>query len=190
MHNAFLEQIRRFYETHRQELFTYALALTGRRESAEDVVHTAFHNVLRRGSAPRELRPYVFRCIRNAAVDELRRAERQGHQDSLFAKRNGKTEPAYAGAHGAAHGAAPGTAQSSENDVAHDAEFLSVIEESLAALNADERESIVLKLYDGLTFNEIAAVRRVSINTASSWYRRGIEKLRTLLHERMNDEGH
>ena len=162
MHSQFIEQVRCFYESHRQELFTYALALIKQRERAEDIVHTAFHNVLRRGRAPRELRPYIFRCIRNAAMDELRRPQPPVSPEPFLADTNGRGDPALQAA----------------------------IEESLTGLSPDQRECIVLKLYDGLTFREIAAIRRVSTNTAASWYRRGIDKMRSLLRERMNDEGH
>ena len=36
----------------------------------------------------------------------------------------------------------------------------------------------MLKIHQGMTFREIAALRGVSINTAASWYRRGLEKMR------------
>jgi RNA polymerase sigma-70 factor (ECF subfamily) len=160
MPHTFPELIRRFYETHRQELYTYALLLTRSPDAAEDAIHTAFCNLLRRGRAPKELRPYIFRCIRNAAVDELRRAQRPEPPVAIFAP----VDPAH-GLNGRAH-----------------------LEEALGDLAEDERESIVLKLYNGLTFKEIATTRKVSINTAASWYRRGIEKLRLSMQEDKSHE--
>ena len=50
----------------------------------------------------------------------------------------------------------------------------------LAALSPDERETIILKIYDDFSFQEIADLRAVPLATASSWYRRGLAKLRTL----------
>ncbi len=73
MRDEYIDQIRRFYETSRQEVYTYALSITRSVEVAEDVIHTVFCKMLDRGRPPRELRPYVFRSIRNAAIDELRR---------------------------------------------------------------------------------------------------------------------
>ncbi|MCK7476508.1 MAG: ECF-type sigma factor [Candidatus Moduliflexus flocculans] len=45
-------------------------------------------------------------------------------------------------------------------------------------LPAEQREAVYLKVFDGLTFREIASVCGVSANTAASRYRYGIEKLR------------
>ncbi len=53
----------------------------------------------------------------------------------------------------------------------------------LEQLGADQREAVVLKIYGRLTLREIAEMRAVSINTAASWYRRGLERLRTLMEE-------
>ncbi len=38
-----------------------------------------------------------------------------------------------------------------------------------------------LKLWDGLTFEEIAEAQKIPLNTAASRYRYGLDKLRTLL---------
>ncbi|HWA24297.1 MAG TPA: sigma factor [Lacunisphaera sp.] len=46
--------LRAFYVENRQQLYTYALALTRQREAAEDAIQQAFARLLRRG---RRLRP-------------------------------------------------------------------------------------------------------------------------------------
>ena len=50
-------------------------------------------------------------------------------------------------------------------------------------LGDSEREAIVMKIYNGMTFDELGQVHGVSLNTAASWYRRGLEKLRKLMKE-------
>jgi RNA polymerase sigma-70 factor (ECF subfamily) len=46
----------------------------------------------------------------------------------------------------------------------------------------DEQRAVVeLKLFDGLTFEEIAEVQGVPLNTAASRWRYGIERLRAIL---------
>jgi RNA polymerase sigma-70 factor (ECF subfamily) len=151
MTNEFVEHIRAFYATYRQELYSYALSLTRSAEGAEDAVHNAFSRVLRNGRRPRDLRAYLFRCVRNAALDERRSAVRRARDASLF-------EPLE-------------TAGDSDDGRLE-------VEEMLHALSDDERECIVLKLFSGLTFREIAKTRGVSLNTAASWYRRGIMRLK------------
>ena len=67
------EALRAFYVGTRQQLYTYAVSITGNRESAEDAIHGVFEQLLRQGYMPGDLRPYIFRCVRNAALDDLRR---------------------------------------------------------------------------------------------------------------------
>lgn len=154
MTTPFVDQIQQLYEAQHQQLYTYALSLTHNRELAEDAIHNAFTSILRRGKAPRELRPYIFRCVRNAALDALK-ASSNGHiESSLFADKT-TLDPAVT----------------------------ILAEEALANLAGHERETVVMKIYGGLTLKEIAKTHRVSINTAASRYRRGLERLRTFLEE-------
>lgn len=160
-HDA-IELLRAFYAQEHQQLYTYAVSITSNRESAEDAVHQAFQHLLRRRSLPADLRPYVFRCVRNAAIDAMRRT--RVRRDTIFTE-SADNEPQ-----------APNSALG---------EDLAVL---LEALGSDERESIVLKIYNDLTFREIAVLRGVPVATAASWYRRGLEKMKTLMtatpHER------
>jgi RNA polymerase sigma factor (sigma-70 family) len=76
------DALRRLYESNARELYAYALSLTGHVHTAEDAVHGAMARVLARWLPPRELRPYLFRCVRNAALDAARRngvAARNAH---------------------------------------------------------------------------------------------------------------
>lgn len=149
-----IEAVRIFYEGNRRELYTYALNITRCGAAAEDALHATFYSLLRRGSLPRDLRPYVYRALRNTAISVLRRNGRALAEDASI----------YA----------PATDGDAFDRLARREEAESL----LRSLPDDERECIVLKLLNGLTFNEIAALRRVSINTAASWYRRGLARLR------------
>jgi len=160
MSPAVTEILRAFYVENRQQLYTYAVSITRQREAAEDAIHQAFQQLLRRGELVADLRPYVFRCVRNAALDGLRRAKVRG--DSIFAR-----EPALE----QAAPAAPAPLLAGELD------------EKLDLLSADERETIILKVYDEFTLQEIADIRDVPLPTVASWYRRGLEKLKTLLQD-------
>jgi len=150
------EAFRAFYVGSRQQLYTYAVSITGNRESAEDAIHGVFEQLLRRGDLPAELRPYVFRCVRNAALDALRRTKVR--RDSIFevAATLDHREP-------------PPAFQSDE------------IERWLQMLSPDERETIVLKIYSDLTFQQIADLRQMPLPTVASWYRRGLDKLKTIV---------
>jgi RNA polymerase sigma factor (sigma-70 family) len=65
-------------ERHRRALTRYARSLLHRSEhDAEDVVQDVLiraHAALRDGRGPDELRPWLYRLVRNRAIDEVRRA--------------------------------------------------------------------------------------------------------------------
>lgn len=52
------------------------------------------------------------------------------------------------------------------------------LEQALRLLPPEQREVIHLKVYEGLTFQEIAALIDESINTVASRYRYAMDKLR------------
>ena len=108
---------------------------------------------------PRRLKVYVFRSVRNAAVDELRRGQMTEMLNESFIF-DRQAEP---------------------DEAAIRSEFQGHVAEALLSLSQDERESVVQHLYCDLTFREIAQLRGVSINTVSSWYYRGLNRLRGLL---------
>lgn len=152
-------RLRTFYLRHRQELFSYALSITRNRATAEEAVHTAFARLLEKPRTPLRLKAYVFRSVRNAAIDQWRE-ERAGNDAylELAGRPDGISDPV----------------------VPDESEMLY---QAMDTLSEDERECIVLKIHQGMTFREIATVRSVSINTAASWYRRGLERMRTALEK-------
>ena len=155
-----IEALRAFYVENRQQLYTYAVSLTQSREAAEDAIQGVFEKLLRGTTLPLDLRPYVFRSVRNGALDAWRR--NKVRLDSLFESS------------AVLDATRPATPAASRPD---DLDAL------LQQLSADEREAIVLKTYSGLTFQQIAQMRDVPLPTVASWYRRGLEQLRSLLKE-------
>jgi RNA polymerase sigma-70 factor (ECF subfamily) len=55
------------------------------------------------------------------------------------------------------------------------------IEAALRDLPVDQREVIVLKVYEGMTFKEIAELTDVPSDTVASRYRYALSKLRSVL---------
>ncbi len=154
MNTTFFHQVRACYRENRQGLFTYALTLTGDRAAAEDAVHSAVCGLLGRGRMPDEVRPYLFRAVHNAAVDNWR-------------KERPRVDPIFQGS----------------TVAAQEPEQRLRLEQCLNRLGDDERETIVLKIYQGMTFSEIGEVRGQPANTAASHYRRGLQKMKVMLEE-------
>lgn len=158
MSSTDIDTLRAFYVASRQQLYTYAVSITRNREAAEDAIHGVFLQLLRRGTMPTDLRPYLFRSIRNAALDAWRQTKVRG--DSLFL------------ASIATEAVEPAPSPPFQADE---------LDRLLHNLSPDERETIVLKIYSDLTFQEIADLRQVRLFTVASWYRRGLEKMKSML---------
>jgi RNA polymerase sigma-70 factor (ECF subfamily) len=152
--NGLTECLGAFYAAHKQELFTYALSITRSPACAEDAVHEAFSRILARNRPPDDLRPYVFRCVRNASLDLLRSAESERRKLDGYQVLFQKTE------------------DSGSRELAG---------ELLALLSDREREIAVLKIYSGLTFREIAEVCREKQGTVAAVYWQSLQKLRAKL---------
>ncbi len=63
-----------------------------------------------------------------------------------------------------------------------DGEELRQLSNAMAQLPYEQREAITLHLYGGMKFREIGVLQEVSIKTAQSRYRCGLEKLRSILN--------
>jgi len=152
-----LEQL---YQNRCQDLFSYALCLTGHRQDAEDAIHTTFQKLLNSHAYEnkRDLAPFVFRCLRNTIMDLHRRHRFTTlYETSLDHLELEIPEKALAG----------------------DAPLaLPEIKLLWLAVEEREREVIVLKVLDGFTFREISLIQNTSIHTVSSCYRRGMEKIK------------
>jgi RNA polymerase sigma-70 factor (ECF subfamily) len=134
--------------------------MLGRPEAAEDGLQELFLNLARsRGKLGhvRSIRAYLFAMLRHAI---WRRFRRNGSGESTVDPATVFQRP---GPRGLPEGAA------------------SDIESALAKLPAEQREVIVLKVYQDMTFPEIAEVTGASANTATSRYRYALDRLRTLL---------
>jgi RNA polymerase sigma-70 factor (ECF subfamily) len=149
----------RIYDQYGPQLFTCALAVTRRSDMAEDAIHEAFCRGIRLTEIPLNLKAYMFRSVRNAAIDQLRQKGRTTHlsEDYIFDSSAGPSE------------------------LAEQNQLKRRMAKVLLKLSEDERETIVQHLYADLTFQEIADMRQRSIGTVASWYRRGLTKMKDYL---------
>jgi RNA polymerase sigma-70 factor, ECF subfamily len=150
------DQLADIYHQWRQQLFTCALGITRCQARAEDAIQQAFFQMFRRVDRPHNLKAYVFRAVRNAAIDQLRQLEAQSKPLPEFI-----FDP----------GVGP-------DESAEMREFRQGVIVGLLNLKIDERETIVQHVYGGLTFQEISDVREVPLGMVVSWYRRGLQRLR------------
>jgi RNA polymerase sigma-70 factor (ECF subfamily) len=131
---------------------------------AEDVVQAAFIRFWRKQpDAQPEHYPLLYAAVRTAALDLLRTNERRGRREEAFgAAAPLVEEPLFA----------VGLDQQA------DAEKL---QRALAKLSPEQREAVVLRIWGGLTFAQIAQTLGESINTVAARYRYALEALRRQL---------
>jgi RNA polymerase sigma-70 factor (ECF subfamily) len=149
------EDVRGLYERHGPALLVYACSFVVDAALAEDVVHQVFVKVLQgQTSIPEAPLAYLYRAVRNTALNARRNGLRKTALDAdspLFVHRGGDRETALA------------------------------LQAALAELAEDQREAVVMKIWSGMTLEEVAAATGVSPNTAASRYRYGLQKLRERL---------
>jgi len=155
-------RLEKVYREHRQGLFSFALSITGSREMAEDAVHVAFERLWRTRRKPKgDAVAYVFAAVRNAAVDQVRRRRELPPI----------TAPIY------------DESAADPHQAIVEAERQDRIRAGVEALPAHEREVVVMKVYGGLTFKQIAEVLGEPLPTVASRYRRTLATLKTVLED-------
>jgi len=138
-----------------------ALVLYARQWCAcpEDVVQEAFVRLAGQGLAPDDPVGWLYRVVRNGAINASRSAGRRARREAAAALRG---EPWFHASPDDRLDAAAAT-------------------EALADLPIDQRETIVARLWGGLAFEEIARLTGSSTSTVHRWYHRGLEALRERL---------
>jgi len=153
--------LEKLYMRHRQGLFTLALAVAGSPDAAEDAVHEACARVLAAKESPAgDPAAYLFAAVRNAAVDGRRRRG-----------------AAAAVARSAAEGIFNGRQLATDRPEG-DAEVDRRIREAVSGLPEEQREAVVMRIYGGLTFEQMAGALGEPLATVASRYRRAMERLR------------
>lgn len=142
-------------------LVLYARQLTPSPADAEDVVQMAFVRWWRRfPDGDKENIPLLYAAVRTIALD-LRRS------DTRRAKREAASDIAL-----------PGGEEAPTFDVPPERkETAAIVTDALAKLPEDQREVVTLKLWGGLTFQEIATALGISINTVAGRYRYALTHL-------------
>ena len=157
------------YREHRQGLFTYALSIVGCSQTAEDAIQNAFTRLHHGSGSTGELKqenrvPYVFRCVRNCAVDLQRTQQRQRRLgESLF------------------ESVQQFDSSLSPSDSLLTAERAEILRVAIDGLAESEREVIVLKVFAGLTFEQAGEMAQTSPKTMATRYRRALVKLESQL---------
>jgi RNA polymerase sigma-70 factor (ECF subfamily) len=74
--------LRQVFDAEESPLLRYAYGLTGQRETAEDIVQDAFLRLHSHWHEVEQPRPWLFRCVRNLALNHLRDDKKNTSLDS------------------------------------------------------------------------------------------------------------
>jgi RNA polymerase sigma-70 factor (ECF subfamily) len=156
--------LQRLYDEHAQALFAFLLNFTRSEEDTRDLLQEIFTRLARQPGllrGARDQRAFLIRLAHNGAIDLMRRrGTRQKYHEQLAEE-------------------TPSIFAAGENP--DEAAFRESLSRALAELPPEQRAVVHLKLWENLTFEQIAEALDVSPNTAASRYRYGIDKLRERL---------
>jgi RNA polymerase sigma-70 factor (ECF subfamily) len=156
--------VERLYDEHAQALFAFLLNFTRHEADTRDLLQEVFVKLAKRPNlldGVRDERAFLLRLAHNLAIDLIRRrGTRDKHHDQIA------DEPV------------PIFAPASEPD---ERAFQDALGAALREIPEEQRAVVHLKLWEGLTFEQIAELLGIPLNTAASRYRYGLDKLRERL---------
>jgi RNA polymerase sigma-70 factor (ECF subfamily) len=151
------------YDAHAPALFAFVLNLTRDEADTRDVLQEIFHQLARSPTllvGARDPRAFLLRLAHNRAIDLIRRrtARQRRHEQVMESVAMFSTS------------ADPDTQT-----------FRQALATALGQIPEDQRAVVHLKLWEDLTFDQIADLLGIPPNTAASRYRYGLDKLRDQL---------
>jgi len=160
------EAFRLIYEKYADSMLTLAANLLNDKADAEDVVQDVFISFVQsvqkfhlRGS----IKGYLATCVANRSRDYVRKNRRR---QTLTVN---QAEQAT-------------TDVKSPVQLVICSEELQKLSRAVAELPYEQREAIVLRLHGEMRFRQIAGLQNISVKTAQSRYRYGLDKLRSVLN--------
>ncbi|KPK80503.1 MAG: hypothetical protein AMJ81_12010 [Phycisphaerae bacterium SM23_33] len=129
--------------------------------AAEDVVQDVFVRLMRQRRRPASVEAWLFRSVRNAALNELRRQRRRRKQQHRLAAEGHDWFEA-------------------RPDDLMDAKL---VQAAVTGLPEEQREVILLRIWGGMTLQEISEVLGEPVSTLFSRYRAGLAQIRQRMGE-------
>ena len=147
-----------WYDRHGPGLLLFARQFTTTLAEAEDAMHDGFIRFWKRRETVDDPTAYLYRAVRSAAMDQRRGSgRRQRREQSLAHEDRSDTQPWQ-------------QAVSDETD--------QQLRESIEQLPEQQREVLVLKIWGGLTFDQIADATDSPRSTTAARYSAALKALR------------
>lgn len=163
-------ELEHLYDEHAQALFGFLLNLTRNESDTRDLLQDVFCKIAGNPQMlgqVRDLRAFLLRLAHNLAIDFIRRRQTR---DKGNAQLGLEGESLFV-----------------PSPNADEETFRRQLTAALAELPLDQRTVLHLKLWEGETFERIAEILEIPLNTAASRYRYGLDKLRDRLRPLYNE---
>jgi RNA polymerase sigma factor (sigma-70 family) len=155
--------INQWLDEHGPALLLFARQWTPCIADAEDAVQEAFVRFWRSRHRVADPAAYLYACVKHCAVEFHRTRARRSRREEATAR--GEAEALFAG-----------SLEQDERRIA--------VETALVNLPEKQREVLVMRIWGGLTFPQIAEALAIPAETAASRYRYALAKL----HEEFAEE--
>jgi RNA polymerase sigma-70 factor, ECF subfamily len=157
------------YDAHASALFAFLLNFTRSEADASDVLQDVFVKLAERPAlldGVLELRPWLMKACHRQALDSFRR--RDSHARAVASA--AEDFPLFAPA-----------------ETTGEQAFQTAVAGAMSDLPEEQRAVVHLKIWEDMTFAQIAETLGLSANTAASRYRYALDKLEALLRPLQNE---
>ncbi|MFT5700034.1 MAG: RNA polymerase sigma-70 factor (ECF subfamily) [Desulforhopalus sp.] len=158
-----MKKFQSFYTDNKDKLFGYLLRKTGNSHLAADLVQEAFTRYLERYRTREQSIGLLFTIGRNLFYDQMRQKSQWIPREDLAQESVGNQEQKYI-----------------------DKEELGAVFAALEKLGDDERDVLAMVVSSGLTYEEIAHIRKCSVANIKVKVHRARKKLKEYLRENNN----
>lgn len=160
-------------------IFSTAFKVLNHYEDTEDVMTEVLNTIWKKAdtyhSKKGSLVTWICTTARNRAIDRVRSVQRRS---ALYDKFEEKVE-----------GEAPEKQTTGREDL-YRADARRVLQSAVVELSPEQREVIELAYFEGLTQKQIAERIDSPLGTVKARIRRGVERLRLTINDRLKGEGH
>ncbi|UCE19848.1 MAG: RNA polymerase sigma factor [Gemmatimonadota bacterium] len=166
---------KRLVEKYHKAVLNLAYRFLGNREEAEDAAQEVFlrvYNSAKRYEPQAQFTTWLFRIATNFCLNKLR--HRQRLQEVPLESSSNRTEQV-------SDLNLPAPEQTRPDDHLEQKERNRIIAESIASLPPNQRMAVILKRFEGLSYQEIAKVLNVSVSAVESLLFRAKQTLKKKL---------
>lgn len=167
--NIKTEILEKVFRTHYQELLSFAWKLSCDYQAARDIVQDVFANAINNPSLlppnSDDVVKYLYTSIKNRVIDHLRHMNTRENNKQLLAE-----SIVFSGTY----------------NMESDPELTSIIRSCMDRLPASQREVLLLKFHNNLSYNDISDKLKVAVSTVHTHVKRSYLFLRLCIGKKQN----